>query len=301
MKFPHFLAVSALSVVFCAPAFAWLPQGHSMIARAAVESLGPQMPTWFVAGEAQIAHDAQDPDIQKNRDLPLMTEAEAPQHYIDLELLQNRELPKTRKEFYALCRELEIEPENVGELPYALAEWTQRLTMDFAEARRFPENRFIQTKTLVTAGILAHYAGDATMPLHVTVHHDGRVDANGKSPKSGIHLKVDSLIEKVALANGELTQNQKIEPLDDLWQGIGDELKSTSSQIDRTYELENQLPPDPNSNFDANKEIWTPSPEIRAFTLERGREATRFCAQLFLTAWQNSAKIKLPVWLKREN
>lgn len=295
MKFSRFFTVSAFLLVFCAPAFAWLTEGHSQIARSAVQTLPDDVPVWFREGSAQIAHDAQDPDVQKYRDLAMMTEAEAPQHYIDLEFLENRPMPATRKDFYALCRELRIEPGEVGELPYAIAEWTQRLTISFAEARQFPQNRFIQNKALVFAGILAHYAGDATMPLHTTWHHDGRLGADGKSPKSGIHLKVDFLIEKIAFKDAELSQIQKIEPLSDLWANINAEIVATHAQVDRTYQLETQLPPEPKS-----QQAWTPTPAVRDFTLERGRAATRFCAQLFLTAWRDSAKIKLPTWLKRE-
>ena len=294
----RFLAVSGLLLIFSAPAFAWLTEGHSQIARAAVQTLPDDVPLWFRNGAAQIAHDAQDPDVQKNRDLPMMTEAEGPQHYIDLEFLENRPLPKTRKDFYALCSELKIEPNVVGELPYSITEWTQRLTISFAEARKFPENRLIQNKILVFAGILAHYAGDATMPLHTSWHHDGRLKADKKSLRTGIHLKVDSLIEKIAFSDLELSQNQKIGPLDDLWAGIEAEINAAHAQVERTYALESQLPPDPNGKDIKN---WVPTPQIRAFTLERARAATRFCAQLFLTAWRDSAKTKLPLWLKREN
>jgi hypothetical protein len=188
------LATSALSAL---PAHAWFPQGHSIIAEGATKSLPTDVPAWFRAGAGAIAHSSQDPDIHKNRDLPTMTETEAPQHYFDWELLGNRPLPPSRREFWKLCAELKIEPSNVGELPYALAEWTQRLTVTFAEARRFPDNVYIQQKALVYAGILSHYTGDCTMPLHVTIHHDGMVDATGKSPKTGIHARVDSLIERL--------------------------------------------------------------------------------------------------------
>ncbi len=285
------LSALTLSVVATAPAHAWWPEGHSMIASSAVEILPTDMPKWFRKGKAQIAHCAQDPDVQKSRDLPVMTEAEYPQHFIDMELLVGNPLPKTRTDFYKLCATLKVEPSNVGELPYAIAEWTQRLTMTFAEARQFPKNKEIQTKALVYAGILSHYSGDATMPLHTTISHDGRVKADGSSPKTGIHAKVDSLIEKT---NPKLAVASLVVPFDDLWVGIESELKTSQAQIDRTYALEAQLP----------KEVdvpptWKPSPELETFTTERMTAGRRFTAQLFLTAWRDSAKIKLPKWLKR--
>lgn len=292
-KLLPFALLPATSLLLIAPAFAWWPQGHSIIASAAVESLpNHEIPAWFREGKAQIAHDAQDPDVQKSRDLAFMNEAEYPQHFFDWELLQGRPLPPSRAEFYKLCRELKIEPADVGEAPYAIAEATQRLTMIFAEARRWPDNPYIRTKALVEAGILSHYSGDVCMPLHVTIDYDGRTLPNGKSPKTGIHSKVDSLIEKLNLQPEKLAQNQKIAAFPLLFPAIEAEIKASRSHINRTYELESQLPPE--------KGAWTASPAVREFAEERARAATRFTASLFLTAWRDSAKIKLPDWLQRE-
>lgn len=275
------------------PAFAWFPQGHSIIARSAVAITPKEMPAWFRAGASQIAHDAQDPDVQKNRDLPLMTEVEAPRHYIDWELLQNSPLPERRADYTALLARLNASPGDVGELPYALREYSERLAMDFAEARRFPDNPYIRAKTLVTAGILSHYSGDCEMPLHVTLDHDGRHLEGGKSPKSGIHAKIDSLVERINPSPNELESNQVLAPIPDLWPAINAEIQSSRSHIDQTYALESQLPPKSGD--------WTPSPQVRAFTIERARAGANFTARLYAWAWARSATVKLPDWLKREN
>lgn len=220
-----------------------------------------------------------------------MTEREYPQHFFDWELVGMEALPPTRREFYADCARRGVNPFDVGELPYSIAEWTQRLTMDFAEARQFPGNAYIQNKALVTAGILSHYSGDATMPLHVTNDFDGRAKNDGTSPKSGIHSKVDSLIEKLNLTPQQLAQGQTIAPLPTLWPAIEAQMRETYAHIDQTYALENQLPPETGD--------YKPSPAVQAFALERGRTASRFTAQLFLTAWRDSVNIKLPIWLQR--
>ena len=288
-------AFFALFLGLCAPARAWFPQGHSIVAEAATKSLPADVPGWFRDGAAQIAHCAQDPDVQKSRDLPFMTEDEYPQHFFDLEMLQGRPLPKSRADFHKLCAELKINAADVGELPYTIAQRTQRLTLIFAEARRYPENPYIRAKALVEAGILSHYSGDMCMPLHTTIDHDGRVLPGGKSPKTGIHAKVDSLIEKLELKPEILAQNQKIEPLPELLAAIEAQMKDSREKIDATYALETALPDtkvtDPN---------WKATPALENFTQERARAATNFTASLFLTAWRDSEKIKLPFWLQRE-
>ncbi len=297
MKKPLFLAaLPALSFLLSAPAHAWFPQGHSIIASAAVQSLPEEVPAWFRAGKAAIAHSAQDPDVQKNRALPFMSEAEAPKHYMDFELLQGRPLPASHQEFLLLCTELKIDPSDIGEVPYAIAEETERLTLIFAEARQYPDNPYIRAKALVEAGILSHYSGDICMPLHVTNDHDGRANPDGTSPLTGIHAKVDSLIERLALQPEVLAQNEKIEAFPALFPAIQAQLSDSRSHIDQTYALESALPD--TKRIDPN---WKASPALIAFTDERARAATRFTASLFLTAWRDSARIKLPTWLKREN
>ncbi len=276
---------------------AWWPQGHSIIGEAAVGALPAQMPAFFRRGGAAIGHYAQDPDVHKNRDTPLVSDREGPEHYIDLEFLQGRALPPTRHEYLQLCAELKLNAKDVGYLPYAIGEWTERLAIAFAEHRKYPDNPHIQAKCLVYAGFLAHYAGDMCMPLHNTKDHDGRARPDGSSPRTGIHAKVDSLIEKLNLRAADLAKSQKIEPLTELLPGVIREMNNSRALIDRTYELEPLLPPADNA---PQSPTWTPAPEITAFTTERAREATRFLASLYLTAWQQSAHIKLPAWLQRE-
>jgi len=276
-----------------APAFAWFPAGHSIIALSAARLAPPDMPQWFRDGAAQIAHDAQDPDIQKNRDLPLMSEVEAPRHYIDWELLQNKPLPEKRADYYALIGKMNLSPSEIGELPYALREYSERLAMDFAEARKYPNNPYIRAKTLVTAGILSHYSGDCEMPLHTTLDYDGRHLADNSSPHSGIHAKVDSLVERVNLTPTELESNQTLTPITDLWPAIQAEILSSRSHIEQTYALESQLPAGTNGPF-------TPTPAVRAFTVERARAGVNFTARLYAWSWAESAKVKLPDWLVRE-
>ena len=291
MKIPLPLAISA-SLFLASPAFAWFPQGHSMICENALEILPDEVPSWFRGGHKLAAHTAQDPDVHKHRDLPAMTEDEFPRHFFDIELMRGEPIPPTKAQFLELCAKLGVKPAEVGELPYTLAAWTQRLTISFAEARRFPKNREIRTKTLVYAGILSHYSADAAMPLHTTIHYDGRALPDGKSPRSGIHARVDGLIERV---KPRFLRAQKLAPRGDAWTQILEQLREANAQVDATYALESQFPP-ADSGAKTPPEI---SPAVQTFTQNRAHAAQLFTANLFLTAWRDSAKIELPAWLKR--
>lgn len=273
------------------PASGWHTRGHSIVAEAAVLSLPAEVPAYFRAGAAVAGHTAVDPDAFKDRATPHLRNQEGPEHYIDFELLKGRPLPQTRYEFLKLCAREALEPADVGLAPYAIAEWTERLTLAFAEHRKWPKNPHVQSKSLIYAGLLAHYSGDLAQPLHTTIHHDGRAGADGKSPRSGIHTRVDSLLERLDLKPGDLAGAVRPEPLPALLPGVVAELERSRAQIDRTYALETHLPP--------REGEWKPSPEIRAFTEERARAAVRFTGSLYLTAWRNSAKVRLPDWLER--
>ena len=276
----------------CAPVFAWWPQGHSILTEAAVKASPAELPLFFREGSGFVAHTAQDPDVLKNKGMPHITDREAPEHFFDYEMMKGRALPEKRSEFLKLCNELKVMPSDVGYVPYSVAECTERLALAFAEHRKYPDNLYVQQKTLVYAGILSHYAEDLCMPLHVTVDHNGRALPNGKSPKTGIHSKVDSLIEKMDFQPADLAKGQKIVPLEALMPGIIAQIVATRTRIDETYKLEKQLPPE-------NGE-WTASPAIKAFATERARESVRFTAALYLTAWRKSKEVQLPQWLVRE-
>ena len=281
-----------ISLLIGSPAWSWWSGGHGIITRAAVKTLPEDMPAFFRSGERMIAHCSFDPDIAKNRGTSYVKKAEHPEHFLDLELLQGRPLPKGRYAFTQLCAELGIRPEKVGLLPYATAEWTERLAMAFAEYRKWPDNPVIQNKCMVYAGFIAHYAEDMCQPLHLTIHFDGRAKPDGSSPGTGIHEKVDGLIEYLALDPDDLARDAKIEPLDDLMDDILKEIEAGRALIDRVYELEDRLP-------SLQDRDWKAAPEVTDFATERAREATRFTAALYLTAWQLSEQIRLPGWLDR--
>ncbi len=245
------------------------------------------MPDFFRNGEVVPAHCVYDPDLFKNRATPHLKNAEYSEHYLDQELLEGRALPPTRYEFLGLCLRAGLDPTRVGLVPYAVAEWSERLAMAFAEHRKWPDDQTIRSKCLVYAGLLAHYAEDMCQPLHLTIHFDGRARADGSSPKSGIHAKVDGLVQRLELDPRRLAKDQEVAAFDSLMPAILKEIERGRSLIDRVYELEEKL------------ESGT-APEVRAFAWERARAATRFTASLYLTAWELSAQVELPGWHKRE-
>lgn len=266
-------------------AWGWWGDGHAILTRGAVQALPEEMPAFFRAGAAALANCVYDPDVFKNRGTPHLKSAEHSEHYFDQELMEGRALPPTRPEFLALCAEAGLEPGRVGLLPYAVLEWAERLALAFAEHRKWPDNAHIRSKCLVYAGLLSHYAQDMCQPLHLTIHFDGRAEDDGSSPHSGIHEKVDALVERQGPEPAELARGVTIEAAAALLPMVRAEIDRSRALVDRIYELEEVLA-DPRA------------PAVRSFGEERARAATRFTAALFLTAWKLSEDIELPGWLR---
>jgi hypothetical protein len=272
---------------------AWFTPAHQRITRTAVGVLPASMPQFFTDGAGTIADCSVDPDYFRDRSAPQLSSTENPEHYLDVELLSDHALPPTRYEYIRLCHSLGVAPEHAGTLPYSVTEWTQRLMMAFAQHRKWPEDKAIQCKCLVYAGILGHYAGDLCQPLHCTIHFDGRVDAGGNLiGVRGIHAKVDALLERPEVDPAWARQDLKVESFPEVFPAVVAEIGRSRALVDKVYELEPLLP----TTDDRHKVIAVP-PQLLAFEKDRFRAAVGFVADLYLTAWEKSEKVVVPDWV----
>ena len=281
-------ALILFSLILTTPAWAWWGGGHDIMTRAAVKSLPDEVPEFFRNAGKMIAHCSYDPDLSKGRGTPHARQAEYGEHYIDVELFGEHPIPDGREAHIQLCAKLGLTPREVGTLPYALAEWTERLAFAFAEYRKWPDNPMIQNKCFLYAGFLSHYAQDMCQPLHLTIHFDGIKQKDGTRLHKGIHEKVDSAIEMLRLDPVELAKGQQIDAVADLMPAIIKQIKAEHSFVGNVYEL-----------ADDWQDLKNPTPALKDFVNNRAREAVRWTASLYLTAWKISEDIRLPGWLDR--
>jgi hypothetical protein len=284
-----FMVSLAAVLVWSADAAAWYGKGHDLATRVSLAALQGRAPAFFTAGVETIAHCSLDGDAFTRPIAPgELHEQEAPEQYFDLELMGGAPVPPSRYAFIEFCAQRGLKPNKVGLLPYAVAEWSQRLTVALAEHRRWPTDPHIRVKCLVYAGILAHYAQDLCQPLHLTIHWDGRAKEDGSSPRSGIHNRLDALMGKLRVNPHEVAAGLSIEPVGELMPAVLAEINRGRALIDRAYELERQFP--------AMEEPLAAEGNVADFAAERLRAAGKFLASLYLTAWVNSEKIALPPW-----
>jgi len=348
LKYRSIMSAAAVVLACGAAAQAWHGKGHydaTTLALRAARADG-NLPAFFAAGAGIVAHASLDPD---NFTRPIAPEAlhkaESPEHFFDIDVeplagepLAGANFPADRYAFIELCFARGVKPNHVGLLPYAVTEWTQRLTVALAEHRKYPGDPAIRAKCLLYAGMLSHYAADLCQPLHVTIHYDGRADSAGKSPRSGVHAKVDALLGKLMLdpnapaarpaldanalparpaldANANAAPPTSANPTvtispDDMapiatalladvhpatfgavLPAVMAEIRRSSALVGRVYELEKQLP--------AETDPIAPGSAVEKFAIDRMRAAARLVASLYLTAWKDSAAVKLPWWYRR--
>jgi hypothetical protein len=270
---------------------AWYGEGHQRIVILAMELAKDRLPRSFLEQRTAIEHVSRDPDLLRESPFPQVRDRERPDHFIDLELLGGADLPPTRSDYLWLCLDRKTNPSSAGALPYAVTEWAERLAIAFAEHRKWPRNPVIQAKLGIYAGHLAHYAGDLTQPLHLTVHYDGRVGRDGKSPRSGIHQRVDGLLTAFEFPARDVLKSLEPAAYEDFLRGVLAEMEEGRRLVDRVYELEPLLM--------AGEKLPADRPETRAFAKNRLQTSVRVLASLLVTAWEKSAGVNLPEWLQR--
>ena len=260
---------------------AWWAGGHESIAEAAAARLPDDVPDFFRRGGKHLAHFAVEPDRWKNREAVFLRRSEEGNHFLDSEDLDGKTLPATHRfdAMKMLYTDLKKDPNKVGLLPYAIVENYERLMIAFYDHRKSPTNESIPMKCLVYGGTLAHYTGDAAMPLHTTRDYDGKIQADGTVKQKGIHAKVDGFPEKNKITPEEICRGLEAKKIDNVWEHVNKFLAESHTHIEKCYE------------FDAAGAFDKATDESRAFILARCRAGAQLTLDLWYTAWLQSAKL----------
>jgi len=214
------------TAVFCALAFnagAWDYEGHHSVNELALASLPADFGIQLTpALKNRIAFLAGEPDRWRNvSDLPLK-HFNGPDHYIDLEDLKlygltPETLPIMRYDFVAdiaLARAAHpekfppIDPakdadhtrELDGFLPWAITEYYEKLKSDFATLKALkqyggtPEEiANAQADVVYVMGVMGHFVGDGSQPLHTSANFNGWLGDNpkGYTTRTTFHAWID--------------------------------------------------------------------------------------------------------------
>jgi hypothetical protein len=199
MNFKAALAGLALGAATRATdCWAWGATEHEWISGIAIEKLPDSMPAFVRTPEAaaEIASLAGKPDRSKGAGEEHNAERD-PRHFVRLTdsgevvgVIPLARLPETREAYDTALRAKGFTQEQAGYLPYVIAEGWLQVRKDFAywraltkaiETAETPQERaWFETQrslrerlTVHHIGIWSHHVGDASQPLHVTVHFNG--------------------------------------------------------------------------------------------------------------------------------
>ena len=273
---------------------AWDYEGHRAVNQLALASLPTNFPAFALTPQARerIAFLAGEPDRWRNvTDDESLQHANAPDHYLDMEQLEDYSMtpetvPALRYQFAAKLAVARAEhPEKfppidpaknrdhtrelIGFAPWAIAEYCDKLRSEFSYLKAFENNggtpdeiANAQANIIYVMGVMGHFVGDGSQPLHATKYHHGWVGENPHhyATNSSFHAWIDGgFFRKTGGINvDELAL--KIRPA----KIVGDPLKSedlfrqimayfvgTDKLVEPLYQLEKEhklTPENPKSN-----------------------------------------------------
>lgn len=213
-----FTVVLSLGLTQSSKALAWGELGHRQIAKIAVKVAqdrykNPELSSVFLSNAESLAALALVPDNQWKGGQPKeVIQTLSPAHFLDIEYLAPQTIdPKTipfkiNDAFAVMVKLCPISGLNIklnceektsidkilgasGSLPWRIGQMSELLIASFRQVKALQDKNAsheeIQTevnRVILYSGILAHFVGDLTQPLHITKNYDG-----GFSDQKGVH------------------------------------------------------------------------------------------------------------------
>lgn len=279
-------------------AFAWGVDGHHMINRLAGMNLPGDVPSFLRSPEAldALEYYAPEPDHWRGRGEPQLASESAPDHFIALErvtLLGS--LPRNRYDYVRSLAvlqgahpDLALSIERVGAQPYQTVAMYERLKSAMRDYRvlvaRKQPTKAVEAEILFLAGILGHYVGDGSMPLHTSIYPNGWTgpNPNGYTTEHHIHALFESVFVG---ANVQLdgvspaVSASKPKLLDDVFDDYVAYLHRSNTFVEKTYQLE---------KVGAFTGVGTP--EGKLFAEERLAAGAIKLRDIIYTAWVRSGE-----------
>jgi len=304
---PHTSLIASL--LLCAahgPVQAWGGTGHRIIGELAMTHLPASLPAFLRTPKAaaQVGLMAQEPDISRNAGNPHDADRD-PGHFLDASddgtILGGPRLdalPPTRRDYDTALRAVGTDQYKAGFLPYAMIDGWQQLVKDFALLRRdmaavkfagqfsmtaaqrkgFNDQLALRRMlTLRDLGVWAHFVGDASQPMHVTVHYNGWGDGpnpDGYVTGPGLHAKFESAFVDANIRAADVAALLRpYRPTGDIQTHTQGYLTATAALVPATYAL------DKAGAFDM------PTPQSKAFVAARLAEGAAQLRDMVTDAW----------------
>jgi hypothetical protein len=283
------IVAGLLAVLLLLPgvAQAWGEKGHLMVNRLAIDASAGQLPPFMREAAGQLAYNGFEPDRWREEAGSPMNAAQAPDHFFDSEMWGSiSTIEADRYAFMAKLTERKIDLARIGYLPYAIMENYGRLRNAFRRWRnaKTPEDKeSARANAVVYAGILGHYIGDGTMPMHLSIHFNGWAEGT-PNPRNftmdrTFHGRYENAYVNVAIDISRVRPRvQPPQRLNNVFGAVKDHLTRTFLELVPAYELEKA------------GEFNPESPKAKGTDMIAGElaRAATMLGNLWFTAWVES-------------
>ncbi|MGE3302873.1 MAG: zinc dependent phospholipase C family protein [Hyphomonadaceae bacterium] len=230
----HFRSVLAALALVAAPqaAHAWGATGHEMVSGLGAEAFPTELPGFVRTRAARETIEAlgREPDRWRGAGQPHDGERDNA-HFYDgdennaaMGVVPLAALPETRADYDAALNAGGFDQYKAGYLPYAIMDGWQQLVKDFAiwrASRKAEKNARsgadrawfradrLRRETLIIRdiGVWSHYVGDASQPLHASVHYDVWGDfpnPENFNQKRGFHVRFEGAFVRANIARKDV-------------------------------------------------------------------------------------------------
>ncbi len=227
-------------------ASAWGEKGHLMVNRLAIEAAASKLPEFMNSAREHIIYNAYEPDRWREEARTPMNYAQEVEHFFDSEKWGPISTLPTDRILYVQELAAKKGDFKTGYLPYAIIENYGKLVNAFRRWRnaKTPSDReSARANAVYIAGVMGHYVGDGSQPMHMTIHHHGW-EKNVSNPKNftreyDIHNRYETAYVDAAIDFDKVRPGvQSPQRLSNVWNSIKQYLTQTFSELEPMYELE---------------------------------------------------------------
>ncbi|MEC8929736.1 MAG: hypothetical protein VX705_11050 [Verrucomicrobiota bacterium] len=306
-----------IAVLLCWPAGAWDYERHRLVNALALASLPKDFPAFARTAKAKerIMFLGGEPDRWRNQRDRALRHFNNPDHYFDIEyLVPYRIAPKTishfRYEFVGRMAAARValklppttgNPDRLqghpGFLPWTINEHYLKLVSAFSYLKVFEEMGTEEEVTNARAnviyrmGLLSHFVGDASQPLHTTKHFNGWTGDNPKgfTTSRRFHSWIDGGFFNATTDPTETGLRARLRAARRLTRPPAREDASGQFQAILAYIITQNLQVEPLYQMDKSGKLSPKTPrEGQAFLHAQLLRGSQMLGDLWLTAWQEA-------------
>jgi hypothetical protein len=280
------LLVSLLPV----SAAAWGEKGHLLINRVAIDAAAAKLPEFMNASREHIIYNAYEPDRWREEGrTSVMNAVQQADHFFDSELWGPiSTIDPNRYSFMEKVASRKIELVKIGYLPYAIEEHYEKLVNAFRfwrNAKTAEDRESARENVVYVAGLLGHYVGDGSMPMHLSINYNGWLETSpnpkGFTKVRGFHERYEALYVNAAVEAPAVRQKtQAPQRITNVWEAIKQYLTISFADLEPAYELEKA------GEFNPQQ----PRPKGTEFIVNELARASTMLGNLWYTAWLQSGE-----------